>query len=177
MPKRGHHRRKMEAEQREVFLGNISGGRAGVRQTLNFMSHIVREWKRSPEIRSKTIQIVSKLPGKDWVAECDRVFQWVRDNIRYTMDIQDIETLQTPDVTLADSAGDCDDMAILICCMLESIGHKTRFKAIGIDGKGYLEHVYAQTLIGTIWVSLDSTEPYPMGWEPPNITEWMYGNH
>jgi len=53
--------------------------------------------------------------------------------------------------------------------MLESIGYPTRFVVAGYNGGGF-EHVYLQAWINGRWISMDPTEPHPMGWEPPDAT-------
>jgi transglutaminase-like putative cysteine protease len=149
-----------------TFLAEIPEGRAGVMQTLKLMSKLVKMFKVQPVIRRKAIALTAHLPGKKFTAEVDAVFCFVRDKIRYIQDVEDVETIQSPDVTLYDEAGDCDDKSTLLSALLESIGHKTRFRAIGL-APGEYEHVYVETLIGNEWVPLDATENVPVGWQPP----------
>jgi len=158
-----------------TFLGEVPNGRAGVKETLKIMSTIVKKFARDPQIRNLAISITSNLDNKDFSGEVREIFNYVQTNIRYVGDVLDVETLQTPDVTLANQAGDCDDMAMLIAALLESINHPTRFRAVGF-APGELSHVYVETLLGTTWVPLDATEPYDAGWQPPegSITDWMY---
>lgn len=130
------------------------------------MTRLVREYKAHPDVRDTAIELTSDLLQKDYYGEVQRLFQFVQHEIRYMQDVTDIETLQTPEVTLQNRVGDCDDKATLLAALLESIGHPTRFQAVGF-APGEVSHVFVETRIGTRWIALDATEPNPMGWQPP----------
>ena len=136
----------------------------------------VIEGKKSPEIRQLALSIVRNVAAKNWRGEIDALFRWVQDRIRYVRDPTDIEMLHTPGGVLRDGQSDCDGQAVLLASLLESIGHPTRFVAISLS-PGEWQHVYAQTVYGRSgrpnWVTLDTTEPRPMGWEPPDICDRM----
>jgi transglutaminase-like putative cysteine protease len=65
-------------------------------------------------------------------------------------------------------AGDCDDKSVLLAALLESIGHPTRFVAIGFQPDDF-EHVFVETKIADRWISLETTEPVEIGWMPQHI--------
>ena len=150
-------------------LQAIPNGVAGVRHTLQFMRGIVRESKSHIALREIAMSLVSDLAPKDWHGEIGRLFAFVRDDIRYCRDIDGIETLSTPEKTLEYGQGDCDDKAILLATLLATIGHPSRFVAMGVNN-GPISHVLVEVRIGNRWVSLETTECQPMGWQPPNIT-------
>ncbi len=147
----------------------ISDGVAGVDDTLRAMRALVNKCKTDLGIRQTATSVAFLQPEKDEYAEAQAVFDYVRDHIRYTRDINGIETLMTPVQTLASRLGDCDDQSCLLACMLESIGYPTRFVVAGYNGGGF-EHVYVQAWVGGRWVSMDPTEMHQMGWEPPGAT-------
>lgn len=93
--------------------------------------------------------------------EAVRVHRFVRDFIRYTRDVRGVETLHTAPQILQQRQGDCDDKAVLIASMLESIGHETRFIAVGYGGK--FRHVYPEAKVRGKWVGLEATENWPAG--------------
>lgn len=138
------------------------------------MGQLVRQGKKNPGLRHYAATLVGSLEPKAWLAEIRTVFETVRDNVRYTLDINNVETLQTPVFTLQHGYGDCDDMAVLIATLLESIGHPTAFEAISFGG-GEFSHVVPLTRAGGEgrWITLDATEPEPMGWRPPGIRHSM----
>jgi transglutaminase-like putative cysteine protease len=156
-------------------LLSIPDGIAGIRATLAHMTAYVREYKKAPEIRRLAGLLTQNLPGKDFRAEVAALFDYVQHDIRYLLDIADVETLQTPLVTLENGSGDCDDKSTLLAALLESIGHKTRFLAASYGGD--VEHVFVETMIGSSWVALDATEPHPMGWRTPGITKEYYSHN
>ncbi len=98
--------------------------------------------------------------------------RFVRDRIRYVRDVRGVETLHTPLALLQLGQGDCDDKATLLACLLESIGHKTRFAAVGFE-PGRLSHVLTEARIGARWCPMETTEPVDMGWYPPGVKSRM----
>lgn len=154
-------------ESPTTLSGFIPQGRQGTYLTLRYMAEIVRHWKRSPDMRSLAIQIVAGVDEKDYRAEACALFAFVRDRIRYIQDVNGIETLSTPDVTLRTGAGDCDDKGILLATLLESVGHQARFVAMGwSDNPEVFSHVTTETKVGSIWVNCETTEAVEMGWIP-----------
>jgi len=144
----------------------IPDGPDGVTATLTIMRDMVRAFKTNILIRSTALQIVQGCPQKGFTCEVNALFEFVRDSISYRMDVNGVETLQTPDITLQNlQSGDCDDKVTLLCALLESIGHPTKMIAIGLE-PGIYCHVYAATRVGNAWVPMDPTEPVELGWQP-----------
>ena len=150
----------------------IPDGRDGVAATLRAMADMVREYKKHPRIRDLAAQLTGDLASKDYHAEAMRLHQYVRDEIRYLRDVRGVETVQTPTLTLDLAVGDCDDKALLLAALLESIGHPTRFLAVGFQ-PGELDHVLVETKIGNHYLAAETTEPVPFGWRPPDVVESM----
>jgi len=134
------------------------------------MRDFIRTGKKTLPVRLLAIDLTTALPQKDFHGEVSKIFYFVRDRIRYVKDIRGVETLQQPDKTLELKAGDCDDKSILLASLLESIGHPTRLIAVGFR-PGSFSHVFVQTRVGSNWVSLETTEPNDLGWQPPNVRE------
>ena len=136
---------------------------------------MVREFKKDTRIRTLAGNLTVNLPSRAWFREIRALFDFVQSHIRYTQDITSVETLQTPVATLQFGYGDCDDMCTLLCALLESIGHHTRFVACSFENANDFEHVFVQTYLLEMrkWVSLDPTENEPMGWKPPGIINVM----
>lgn len=151
----------------------IPEGAAGIAATLNHMVRLAKQFKTHPGIRATAERIVDHVPGKDSRGEVAAIQEWIKSNIRYTMDVRDVETLKTPFLTLTSYNGDCDDQSLLAATMLESIGYKTRFVAVGFDGPDSYSHVFAEVLLGTRWLPLETTEPVSLGWRPAGISVQM----
>lgn len=145
-------------------------GEAGVRQTLKIMSALVKSGKKSGVVRQKALELTQHLRQKDRFGEIKALWSFVKNNIRYVRDINGVETIHTPEQILRQESGDCDDKALLLCAMLESIGHPSAFYAIGTKQAGKFSHVMAATRIGEKrWLPLETTEPVEFGWGPSNV--------
>ncbi|MHB8071871.1 MAG: transglutaminase-like domain-containing protein [Candidatus Cryosericum sp.] len=160
------------AQPAKSSLGFIPEGPAGIVVTLDMMSKIVRQYKTSLTVRNLATSITQQLPGKDYRGEIEAVQRWVKNNIRYVRDVSDVETLQTPEALLQSRSGDCDDQAMMVATLLESIGHPTGFVAVGFSPNEY-DHVYAITRLGTAWLSVETTENVPIGWRPDNVVSHL----
>jgi transglutaminase-like putative cysteine protease len=144
----------------------IPGGAAGTKATLKMMAQAVKEGRLDAIVREQTRKCVEACAQQNYTHEVKEIFAFVRDNIRYLQDPVDCEMLQHPAVTLDVRSGDCDDKSILLASMLESIGHKCRFVAIGYSQPQDFEHVFVETLIGQDWVPLDATCNVEINWAP-----------
>lgn len=159
-------------EKTNYTMREIPSGNAGIRETLKIMSKLVSQYKSSQSVRELALYLTRGLNQKDYIGELKSIHQYVRDKIRYVKDIRGVETIQTPEQTLRLGAGDCDDKSTLVAAMLESIGHPTRFCAVGFV-KGTISHVLVQTKIANNWINVECTEPVPIGWCPPNVKARM----
>lgn len=145
----------------------IPDGFAGVVATLRIMGRLVNEGKKMLPVRLAAQSVTRNCPQRDFGCEVNAVHNYVRDSIRYVEDIRGVETVQTADKTLELGSGDCDDKAVLVAAMLESIGKTTRFVAIGMNSPDVYEHVYAEVKHnGRGWIPLETTEMVEAGWEP-----------
>lgn len=157
----------MQLTQRRLsFLGSLPPDAPGTRETLKIMGGLVKQFKHDPMIRDAAISLTAHLPPRDWTGQARVLYEYVRDQIRYTRDVLGVETIQTPPVTIELEAGDCDDKSTLLATLLQSIGHPARFVATGYKSPASFSHVYVETLLGDKWVPLDATTTKPFGWEP-----------
>jgi transglutaminase-like putative cysteine protease len=136
------------------------------------MRRIVKDWRVRPEMRSLAESIIGGLAEKDFSGEIEALHAWVRDSIRYVNDINEVETLKTPDLVLSTGQGDCDDKAILLATLLESAGHPARFVAVGFEPDNF-SHVYVESKIGPRWLPLETTEQVSAGWSPEGVITRM----
>lgn len=150
----------------------IPSGRGGTLATLRMMSRLAKAGKKHPEIRLKAASLTRHLRSKDWTAEAAAIHDFVKNSIRYTRDILGVETVHPAEWVLRNEVGDCDDKSILVAALLGSIGHPTRFVAVGFE-PGKFDHVYPETLIGRKWVAVETTEPVALGWQPRGVKSRM----
>lgn len=155
-------------------LRAIPNGAAGTKATLYLMSSMVRRYKKSAPLRQLALQIIRDVPGrKNFRGQIERIQNYVRNNIQYVKDINGVETVQTPDMTVRYRAGDCDDHSVLVATLLESIGHPTRFIAMKTNAFGPFVHVYTETKNGARWWPIETTENWIVGIEPPQVAGKM----
>lgn len=157
-------------------LKAIDSGPSGIWQTLKLMKQVTREGKKSLPVRMKALRLVEHLQQKNYLGEIKAIHAFVRDYIRYVGDINGVETIHTPEKLLEIGQGDCDDKCVLVASLLESIGHPTRFVAVGFR-PGEYSHVYVETKYGNEWLGVECTEPVPLGWQPKNVAARMVMNN
>jgi transglutaminase-like putative cysteine protease len=124
-------------------------------------------------IRGLALQLTNRgfgtstgLAQKDFGGEARRLFEFVRDKIRYVKDIDGIETLHPAEWVLSIGAGDCDDKSILLSALLLSIGHTPRFVAVAFAPDEF-SHVWVQDYVSGGWVDLEATENLSFGQSVP----------
>ena len=140
---------------------------------MRYMSLFVDRYKTHPVIRELALSLTRTLPQKDFEGEARALFRYVQNNVRYVRDINGVETVQSPLKTLEYGQGDCDDKATLLGALLESLGCKTRFLAVGFR-KGHVGHVLLEANINNAWIAMDTTEPVNYGWTPPRVVTRIY---
>jgi len=157
---------------------NLTGLR-GTERTISAMRELVEAGKTDPKVVLKAHEIVRNIDRNDWHRMASAIFQYVHDNIAYVRDPIGVEFVKSPAITLATRSGDCDDQSVVFSALAESIGLKTRFKAIKADPKYPMEftHVYSQAEIpGKGWVTADTIVPQAkFGWEAENFPGRTWG--
>jgi len=176
-----HHRtdllERARASRRRYHLAGIPPGPEGTRETLRIMARLAREYRRHPLVVELARYIIEEVPAKNAAAEVEAIREWVSYQVRYTEDITEVETLQTPEALLESLQGDCDDQATLVAALVNAIGKKARFRAIAFAPDEFA-HVYTEVLLGPpqdprSWVSAETTEDVHLGWQPPGIVASM----
>ena len=145
----------------------LQDGMRGIEQTLATMRQLVNQYRTNLDIRQTATATIFLTPEKNQLAEAQALFDLVQTGIRYTRDINGVETLSTPIMTLQGRLGDCDDQVVLLATLLESVGYPTRFIVAGYNYPGQFDHVYLQAWLDDQWINMDPTEQHPMGWAAP----------
>jgi len=114
-------------------------------------------------VRQLALNIVSN--KEDEIAA---VYDWVKENVRYTPEENElfISPIRMAKDYFAGNAlgGDCDDFALLTASLLRSLGYNTRILLVDIQGNG-LDHAIAQVYSKEVWINLDASSEFPLGWE------------
>ncbi len=91
----------------------------------NYMGYLSRIDYRNEQINILSIRTVAD-SGDDELRKTAAIFKFVSHEIYYISDPADgIEYAKDPIITLLAGGGDCDDQALLLCSMLETVGVKT----------------------------------------------------
>lgn len=161
---------------------NIGTGDQAIYNTVEKMKKIITESSKNTYVREWAKKIVSRVEVNNKKAEAQAIFNFVRDNIRYTKDPLGFEYLQTPPVLLEDirlyqegrgdrPVGDCDDDTLLSLSLLKSIGFQVAIKVVSFAPDKRYGHVYGLVKIGYEWVPFDCVRPdQEMGWESKGHT-------
>jgi len=146
----------------------VIGEEIGIDNRVKLMIEQVLDSRSEKKVYQILGSILKNIPERDWDAEVSAIFNWVRENIRYTRDPLNVELFRTPRAAISDGIGDCDDMAIMLAALLRAAGYVCRFRVIGLT-KGSYDHVYVVVGIPPEeperWVPLDPSQPYKPGWE------------
>ncbi len=70
------------------------------------------------------------------------IWNFVTNNIKYQNDKRGYEQLRTPNRTLHDEIGDCDDYSILISAILSNLGYKHELVIAAYKSKDKWQHIY-----------------------------------
>jgi transglutaminase-like putative cysteine protease len=168
--------------RKEEYIGT---GDAAIYRTVDKMKSIIVESSKNPYVREWAKNIMGRIEVNNKKAEASAIFNFVRDNVRYTKDPLGFEYLQTPTYLLEDirlyqagqgdrPVGDCDDMTLLSLSLLKSIGFQVAIKVVSFSESKKFAHVYGLVQIGYDWVPFDCVRPdQDMGWESKGHTRVM----
>ena len=154
-------------------LPTTDNGLDAVRATLKKMAAVVRRY--SGDVTTGTTArellkaggIMDIRKNRQARASIALLQHFVRDQIAYIYDPTDYEWIQTPPRTLTLGTGDCDDKAILLSALLESVGFQTQFLAVGGTGPGWSAAQGTSSEEGEIPGEDLSADGLPIGGPPP----------
>lgn len=127
----------------------------GAPHTVRIIKDAVAESRNHYLVRRATELVCQGLRSKDYLSEALAICYWVEQRTRYMRDPRSVELVRAPYKVIEQiQAGqtpclDCDDMAALICGMLESSGAEcsvvtVAFRNMFYQGERQYSHVFAQ---------------------------------
>lgn len=136
-------------------------GNRGAMWTTRTMFQLAKAGSRTPEVRSTALGLTRHLQPYDVRGEIEALHAFVRDGIRYVLDVHGTETLQSASYTLNHHGGDCDDKAILLAALLLALGHPVRFRLASTSRRPFRQwvHVYPEVELAGRWIPLETTVP------------------
>lgn len=151
----------------------LSKGDIGIAQTVATMQQLIETGTADPSVREKAIEIARyNSQARDAHSEIRAVFDWVKQNFRFTKDPAGRETLGTAEYLIRLKAGDCDDYVVTQGALLGALGYPTRIVTIAADPHEpqRLSHVYLEVLVQGHWLAMDPTQENAIpGWAPPKF--------
>lgn len=163
----------------------IGSGDEAIYNTVTKMKNIINVSSRNPYVREWAGNIVARVEVNNKSGEAEAIYNFVRDNGRYTKDPLGFEYIQTPP-TVLESIGqylngkgdrpivDCDDMTVLSLSLLKSIGFPVAIKVVSFKSDFKFGHVYGLVQIGSDWIPFDCVRPdASIGWESKGHTRAM----
>lgn len=146
-------------------------------QTIARMWDLVKKAKTNWSIIMLATKITERCPEKHWYCTAQAIHDWVLKNIKYVKDVNGVEVLQHPLVTIGQRrAGDCDDLSMVEAALLGAIGIATQFRTIKADPTRPNEysHVYL-----AVYVPRSPGENWRGGWvhADPTVKQWPFGRH
>lgn len=149
-----------------------------IRDTLALMARMVRDRRDDRRVRDLALRLTEGCPRGVNSCRMARVLDYARGRLRYELDPRGGELIHDPVDTIERinggglAAGDCDDGAVLVSAMLESLGIPTRLTAVSTRGDQKLHHVAVEARDVTgFWVYLDPFMRSRFG--PPKFTRLM----
>ncbi len=120
------------------------------------------------------LRIVAGAAPRDESARMVRIREWVRGGMPFERDPRGTEAINDPLLSIekimayGEAGGDCDDAAVLIATLLESIGVKTRFAALSVRRDRQFHHVAVEAFDRRLmaWKYLDPYAPQEVGKRP-----------
>lgn len=147
-----------------VRVLSLSGGDAGVFETLEHMKRLVIESETHPEVKEAAAMIVRGCTPTDFMCYAKSVFDYAKAHFQYVPDTHGVEEITAPWVhsqrvlSTGSTYGDCDDYSVTLASWLRSIGVPTRLTVVAskLHGGAY-DHVRAEARVLGRWVPLEAT--------------------
>ncbi len=145
-----------------------------VNDTINLIVETILRYKDSPAV----INLVKKLPDpNNRIKFLRKLFEWVCSNVKYTMDPDGHEKVNTPERTMRDGFGDCKKMTTLIAAVLARVGIPCYLKVISYNGITY-EHIYVVVPYpadnSKTYIVVDPVAHCKFNYELPHKLEWIW---
>jgi hypothetical protein len=131
---------------------------------------VVQESGKDPRLATISVEIIraSGAEPRDYQKQAAALLSWVQSQIYYITEPG--ERLQDPIYTLRVRYGDCDDMAMLLAAMYESIRLPWRFVLSGRQGKKTVRWIEGTKKKSATWSHIYVI----VGWPPYTPKKWKY---
>ena len=142
-------------------------------QRMSFLRSVSLQAGQNPEIATLAVNIFKSrgIKPRDYKGQANALFTWVKENIYYVNEPN--ERLQDPMYTLRVGYGDCDDMALLLGALCESVRLEYRFVLAGKMENGKVERwIEGEPLRNGSWSHIYLIIGYP----PFQPKKWLFAD-
>jgi hypothetical protein len=173
-----HYDPEMPIQQRVGILQDLVWKGVQHPQMRELALAITGSGSRTVQVGKKTFRVRgAACPARDGLCESEAVYDWVRDNVRYTGDVapvkmgadgpvEGIDLFQAPWRTAEFGGEDCDGHSTLSATLLALNGIPARFRITAPRKDADWAHIYTMAGLPKTrpkkWVPLDTTLPGKM---------------
>ena len=111
--------------------------------SIKVMREAVKIGLRDPYTRELAACIIRPCGARDDMCEVQAVWDFIEAHVKYVADPRTVDTFTVLRRTLEMGIGDCDDLAIAECTILEAIGFQTSFRVVRTVDSSTWNHVYS----------------------------------
>lgn len=139
-----------------------------IKAIARFIRNGILAYRHNPLVRRAAIDAVmaNSAPEKDKLSQAVAIATWVKQNCYYVHEPD--EVFQTPENTLRELSGDCDDFTWLQGAMMESIGIPSKINLVRIGG--FWKHIYPSMIAKVPVVDANGNHGYGMKNVPLDAT-------
>jgi len=138
---------------------------------ISWIEYEINVGKRTPGIRQIAADALREVPPRQWKKEAAALYDYTRQNVRYTLDPHGVELFQSAARSSQIGIGDCDDQSIFLSSLLQAVGIPVRLRVIGLKGQRKFQHIYVLAGLPpsnpSEWFPLDPSRDEGAGWELP----------
>lgn len=154
---------------------HIGYGDEAIYRTVDRIQEQVHQGSKHPYVREWARAILGNVQPYDKWGEAEAIYNFVRDNFRYTRDPLGWEYVQTPPHLLhgvkqymegkaSRPITDCDDMVTVGLALAKSVGFPTGVQVASYRPDRRFQHIYGLVNVEGQWVPFDAIRP-----------EWGFG--
>jgi transglutaminase-like putative cysteine protease len=153
----------------------IAPGEPGIFQSLTAMRLAVLKEKADPFVLAVSRKVAAGCGPGEFECQAAALYAYVRTNMVYTPDPEDVETFGTASYHLQNiiergiTAGDCDDAAVLLATMAASLDLQVRFAVASFRPDLELHHVWAEIRTSGGWNQLDTFRSERLNQDPTRV--------
>lgn len=153
--------------QSEVKTYVLKKTGARLTDTISFIKFVL------PLVAYQTERLSKVIGGITPFEYCKSVFDWIYDHIEYRRDIKGKEQIKSPQRTIFDGFGDCDDMQVLACSLLLNKKIPFKIRTTVYDEMVGVQHIYPFALVAGEEILMDCVAQ-KFNYEVPYIKKYDY---